>query len=243
MLKPLLVLAASAWLGAVSSKELCQHQGLCDHHCNGVHKHASQQPVPCCYVTFDVEAKDGQRKIDCRFRGGIIDVAGKPREYCCGRYLHAHILYAPLESAAPVSSPGALSQPSQVALPGIYLQNRVLGYANAAHNIPSVTHTFLFTVREDGTLGATYSWGNKANLRGWHKNAAEDIAAAKVALAGKAALNPAGDANLSPWLEEAYRQRSSPEFEHANKWVDANCKTEADGLLKLAQELKENKGK
>ena len=96
---------------------------------------------------------------------------------------------------------------------------------------------------KDGTLGATYSWGNKANLRGWHKNAAEDIAAAKVALAGKAALNPAGDANLSPWLEEAYRQRSSPEFEHANKWVDANCKTEADGLLKLAQELKENKGK
>ena len=242
MFRTIFALAAVLALSAASSRELCQRGGVCGHTCTGEHKHLQGSPVPCCFHTFDVEVIAGNRKIDCRFRGGMLDLPGKYSEYCCARFVHSHLIAAPLE---PASSGGASSgmpvAVPRVSLPGVYLQNRFLGSDQVTHNTNPLSHTFVFTIREDGKLSTTYSWGNASNLRGWHKDAREDICAASEAIAGGSALDFVGEPGLLPFIEGAFQMLSKPEFDHLNQVVDANCKTEALNLIKLARELQSKK--
>lgn len=239
-----LVLTGVCTIAQTPSKALCQAVGLCDHKCTGEHKHRTSEPIPCCFTTFNVEVKQERRRIDCVFRGGKLDIPGKPMEYCCSRFIHSHILFAPLESPGsaglPAVDPTSLtaSKGFQIAISGVYLQNRLLNRSEVTHTTAPVSHTFVFTVLEDGSIGATYSWGNRANTRGWNKNAPEDISAANEALQGKVAMDIAGPPSLIPFVEQAFLLKAKPELEHKNLIVDSNCKTEAADLLKVAHALK-----
>lgn len=106
-----------------------------------------------------------------------------------------------------------------------------------------ITHTFVVVTNKDGSVRATYSWGNDQNLTGWTKNAPIDIAAAREALAqGKA--ERVGDASLDPYVESTFQSLNKPENEHENGIVTDNCKTEANKLVDTAKkERREDQNK
>jgi hypothetical protein len=98
------------------------------------------------------------------------------------------------------------------------------------------THTFTFITNPDGSINATYSWGNDANLRGWNLNQPLDISTARQALADGRAEWIAGP-SLDPYVGQAFNELNNPPFEHANGWFWYNCKTEKNNLLAEAKRL------
>lgn len=120
-----------------------------------------------------------------------------------------------------------------------YIVNRQLGGDESRSRWNPLTHTFVVTTtaQPNGsvTVDSTYSWGNKANTRGWNKNQPEDIASAKQALAKKGAQR-FGDESLDKFVDEAFNDLNKPQNQHPNWVVISNCKAEADNLLKLAQD-------
>jgi RHS repeat-associated protein len=99
---------------------------------------------------------------------------------------------------------------------------------------PRYSHTFTFTTNPDGTIKHTYSWGNEGNLKGWHRDAPEDMAAAKEALEKGLNWNEGGK-DLDPFVEQAFNELHKKENEHVNLLVGRNCKTEAEKLLDKAK--------
>jgi RHS repeat-associated protein len=95
---------------------------------------------------------------------------------------------------------------------------------------PRYSHTFTFTTNPDGTIKHTYSWGNEGNLKGWHRDAPEDIAAAKEALKNGLNWNEGGK-DLDPFVEQAFNELNKKGNEHQNWLVAENCKTETAKLL------------
>jgi hypothetical protein len=92
-------------------------------------------------------------------------------------------------------------------------------------------------------LQDTYSWGNGANPKGWHKNAAEDRAAAQefLQIAKREKWNlknmRVADESLDPFVDAAFYQLNKKDNGHINWGIAKNCKAEATKLLELAREL------
>lgn len=119
-----------------------------------------------------------------------------------------------------------------------YYMNRDLSaFGDSARSMLNpLTHTFAFTTNADGSIKATYSWGNDANTRGWNLNQPIDIKTAKEALAKGLALRVGGQ-NMDPFVAKAFNLLNKPENEHANWIIGNNCKEETDNLLELARHL------
>lgn len=112
-----------------------------------------------------------------------------------------------------------------------------------------VSHSFNYTTNPDGSLKDTYSWGNTYtdNKGNWHKNAPEDVNAAKIAIElnkkNKQAsrlmkpFNPyygeqIGGDELDEHMEAEYQKRQNdPNHSSRHKWkITKNCKNEATDL-------------
>jgi RHS repeat-associated protein len=119
-----------------------------------------------------------------------------------------------------------------------YYMNRDLSaFGDSARSLFNpVTHTFTFTTNPDGSIKATYSWGNDANIRGWNLNQPIDIKTAKEALEKGLAMR-VGGANMDPFVAKAFDMLNKPENEHPNLILGSNCKAETDNLLNLARDL------
>jgi len=113
-----------------------------------------------------------------------------------------------------------------------------------ASTLDPATHTFVLTTNADGSLKATYSWGNSANPTGWNLNQREDVRAAEEALK----LNPrlrslvlekVGDADLDPFIDKAYDILDQHGTKHNNRLVSDNCKSEANRLITVAKWLRQ----
>ena len=141
-----------------------------------------------------------------------------------------------------------------------YRQNRQLNPKELKYRDPvwhPVSHTFIFTTNKDGSLKNTYSWGNTYDKNGngiWHKNAPEDVSAAKKILKLKKhfeasswwekfknkpfpfPLGPkVGNEELDEYIEKAYQEKLK---EQRHPWkIRNNCKHEADDLVKDAKEM------
>jgi RHS repeat-associated protein len=98
------------------------------------------------------------------------------------------------------------------------------------------THTFVVVTNPDGSVLATYSWGNDANLVGWNLDQPLDITTAEQALSSGEAQRVGGP-DLDPFVGEAYIELSNPLLNHQNWYLTNNCKTEASKLLSTAQYL------
>jgi RHS repeat-associated protein len=122
-----------------------------------------------------------------------------------------------------------------------YIQNRLISTSISTSQYNPISHTFVFTTNDDGTLKDTYSWGNAANPRGWNKNQPEDRCAAQQALkSGK--LTKVGDSDLDPYIDSTFNSMNYFQFEHANHWIIDNCKTEANNLIQGAQQSQQSAG-
>jgi RHS repeat-associated protein len=121
-----------------------------------------------------------------------------------------------------------------------YLVNRDLSVLgdSARSRDDLVTHTFVVVTNADGSINATYSWGNDANLRGWNENQSIDLKTAREAL-DKGLAEKVGDSRLDPYVHKAYQknQKNRMFLEHNNGIVYNNCKTEANELIKYARFL------
>ncbi len=117
-----------------------------------------------------------------------------------------------------------------------YTTNRQLNGDAAGPWWDPGTHTFTFSTNPDGTIAATYSWGNTANTRGWNLNQPEDMEAAYEALQnGDAMLQDPG--SMDEYYRQAFVQLNKKANEHRNGLVGRNCKTETKKLHDLAHKL------
>ncbi len=117
-----------------------------------------------------------------------------------------------------------------------YVTNRQLGGDAAGPWWDPGTHTFTFSTNPDGTISATYSWGNAANTHGWNLNQPEDMEAAREALVnGDAMLVDPG--SMDRYYRQAFNQLNKKENEHQNLLVGRNCKAETNKLHDLAHTL------
>jgi RHS repeat-associated protein len=119
-----------------------------------------------------------------------------------------------------------------------YLVNRDLSLFGSSSESRQdvITHTFVVVTSPDGTVAATYSWGNDANLRGWSLNQPLDISTARQALANGQA-EWVGGSDLDPYIGQAYNLFVNSAFNHTNWVVTSNCKTEALRLIDRARTL------
>ncbi|MDR3412318.1 MAG: kelch repeat-containing protein [Formivibrio sp.] len=117
-----------------------------------------------------------------------------------------------------------------------YVTNRLIAGSTAVPGWEAVSHTFTFSTNPDGSIAATYSWGNTANPVGWNLDQAEDMKAAAQALANGDAQMVGGD-YMDPFYRQAYDQLNNPANNHGNGWVHNNCKTEANNLRQRATQL------
>ena len=99
-----------------------------------------------------------------------------------------------------------------------------------------LTHTFTFSTNPNGSIAATYSWGNAANLQGWNLNQPEDIKAAQQALQNGDAQQVA-PSFVDPYYRKAFDQLNNPANNHSNGVLTNNCKTETVKLNDLAWKL------
>jgi RHS repeat-associated protein len=155
-----------------------------------------------------------------------------------GRYLQVD----PLGLASGPNPYGyVLDSPSRYVDPqglDTYLVNRDLAaFGDSARSRSNpITHTFIAITNANGSIGATYSWGNDANLRGWNRNQPLDTKTAAEALQSGLA-EKVDDSSLDPFVEKAYED-SLGSFEHSNGIVYNNCKTEANALIELAKYMR-----
>ena len=119
-----------------------------------------------------------------------------------------------------------------------YVVNRNLDVFGAAAEPwwDPYTHTFTFSTNPDGSIAATYSWGNTANEHGWNLNQPEDLAAAVVALK-KGYAKRVAPSFVDPYYRKAFNQLNNPKNDHRNGIITNNCKTETVKLNKLAWKL------
>jgi hypothetical protein len=92
-------------------------------------------------------------------------------------------------------------------------------------------------------LKDTYSWGNKANTRGWNKNQPEDIKAANEAIKDKYNGEKIGGPELDPFIDKAFNKLNKKENEHANWGILNNCKAEAGKLEGEAKKMLDDSNK
>lgn len=119
-----------------------------------------------------------------------------------------------------------------------YVTNRQLAAVgdNALPWWDPISHTFTFSTNPDGSIAATYSWGNAANLTGWNLNQPEDMAAALQALQnGDAQL--VAPSSMDPFYRQAFDQLNNPANNHTNLIVGRDCKTETTNLGIRARQL------
>ncbi|EAQ79300.1 Calx-beta domain-containing protein [Blastopirellula marina] len=123
----------------------------------------------------------------------------------------------------------------------IYLVDRPIGGWAPTHPLNPLDHTFIVVTDEKGNIIGTYSWGNgndASNPSHWYQDQAYDVLAAILALQnGRAKI--AGNDSMNPYVIEAFRllsEAGSPSAHHHGGAI-LNCKTEAERLLKLAQEI------
>jgi RHS repeat-associated protein len=114
-----------------------------------------------------------------------------------------------------------------------YLCNRQIGGDRVKPRWNDWSHTFAFTTNPDGTVKHTYSWGNKANSRGWNKDQPEDVSAANEALR-KGYAQHFADAKIDPFVEKEFDSLNKKENEHLNLGIVRNCKFEAGNLVSTA---------
>jgi RHS repeat-associated protein len=100
----------------------------------------------------------------------------------------------------------------------------------------TVSHTYTFSTNPDGSIAATYSWGNEANLTGWNLNQPEDMKAAADALKNGDARTVGPDF-MDPYYRKAFDELKDPKNEHSNGILSNNCKTEAEKLNNRAWDL------
>lgn len=118
-----------------------------------------------------------------------------------------------------------------------YICNRKLGAkggdtSRSRHN--PFTHTFIFITDENG-VSHTFSWGNRADPRGWNFDQTEDIDAAQGAL-GKGKAGWKGDAAFDRLVIKAFTVLSQAESSrHMNFILFLSCKTEAANLIHQAE--------
>jgi len=117
-----------------------------------------------------------------------------------------------------------------------YTMNRYISTDAAAAGWFYVSHTFTFSTDDNGTVDATYSWGNAANKVGWNLNQPEDISAAYEGLQVGWAQKVADD-YMDQFYMQAFNQLNNPANNHGNGWITNNCKTEANKLGQLANQL------
>jgi uncharacterized protein RhaS with RHS repeats len=120
-----------------------------------------------------------------------------------------------------------------------YVTNRQLaatGSTDAAPAWDPITHTFTFSTNDDGSIAATYSWGDAANVTGWNLNQPQDMAAAAQALKnGDATL--VAPSSMDPFYRKAFNLLNNSSNNHANWVITNNCKTETQKLGQLAWKL------
>lgn len=124
-----------------------------------------------------------------------------------------------------------------------YLVNRDLAaFGDSARSLFNpVTHTFVFTTNPDGSIEATYSWGNDANVNGWNLNQPLDIKTAQEALA-RGLARRVGSERTDQAVMRAFGILDKKENEHKNGVIAYNCKTEAEKLLQLARDIQFTSG-
>ena len=98
-----------------------------------------------------------------------------------------------------------------------YVTNRFIGGSTAVPGWEYLSHTFTFSTNPDGSIAATYSWGNTANNVGWNLNQPEDMKAAAQALQNGDAQQIGGD-YMDPFYRQAFDQLNNPANNHANGW-------------------------
>ena len=124
----------------------------------------------------------------------------------------------------------------------------------------SVSHTFVYTTNDDGSLAHTYSWGNEGNGDSatkpshWYKDDGPDVSAAQTSIAMRnnyenAPLDqrdklpvsffpPEGGPELASHIDDAYNDllldKNSPS-RHNNWVIMNNCKTESQRLIDEAK--------
>ncbi len=141
-------------------------------------------------------------------------------------------------------------------------QNRQLNPKNNIVRDPvssPVSHTFIYTTNQNGSLENTYSWGNTYDDKDngvWHQNAIEDRSAAKEAIREKAAYEDApwwkkpfmpdggkgpkvGDSSMDDIVDRLFNERKK---EPGHPWeCFNNCKDEADRLIVDAKKRQKKK--
>jgi RHS repeat-associated protein len=121
-----------------------------------------------------------------------------------------------------------------------YIVNRQLariGSSDTSQWNP-ISHTFVVTTNQDGSVDHTYSWGNDANLSGWNMDQKLDIMTAQEALKDGSAER-VGNATLDPFVAQEFAYLNQPQFEHLNLIVLENCKTETTKLINGARARQE----
>ncbi|MCI5163248.1 MAG: hypothetical protein D3917_14760 [Candidatus Electrothrix sp. AX5] len=104
-----------------------------------------------------------------------------------------------------------------------------------------VSHSFVFTTNEDGTLKHTYSWGNAKNENGdytWFIDQDIDINAAETALSKDQDkyVKKIGNERLDGYIHDTFLEfEDDLTRQHGNYIIKNNCKTEADILEKTAK--------
>lgn len=136
---------------------------------------------------------------------------------------HGEYLYAR-------NNPVNLSDPSGEAT---YRQNRRLFRDELRSNYNPLTHTLLFTTKQDGTLEHTYSWTNPEGWIGWWvMDLTDDRTAANAALKKGKGLNQVGPDELDPYINNTFQDwQDHPLHVNRHAGIVFNCKQEADLLL------------
>lgn len=120
----------------------------------------------------------------------------------------------------------------------VFRVNRQIAGQEPYNSWDALSHTFILVTDQNGGILHTYSWGNKANTRGWNVDQLEDRNAAFDALFyGNVTLTKVGDAALDPWIAAAFNILNKPANEHQNLGIARNCKSEATKLVDLAKKL------
>jgi RHS repeat-associated protein len=118
-----------------------------------------------------------------------------------------------------------------------YVINRSLGRDVPLPPGALLSHTFVATTCTDGSVDATYSWGNRANPRGWNKDQPEDLTAAKGALKLRWGKWVGGE-DLDPKVAKAFDELNRKANQHRNLGIVWNCKTEAAKLIARAKQMR-----